>query len=82
MSAEGKGQRVKDRGIIQQSDHDIKEGKSIISSWSKELLLSRLKYLRKREVKASSPETQTFILFHTDWLTDCLANLLARVTNG
>lgn len=32
MSAEGKGQRVKDRGIIQQSDHDIKEGKSIISS--------------------------------------------------
>lgn len=69
MSAEGRGQRVEDRGAVPQSDHSAKKGVCHLGL-EQGTAVNQLKHLRRRKVKASGPESQTFILFRIDGLID------------
>lgn len=65
MSTEGKGQRVEDRGAVQQSDHNVKKGVCHLGL-EQGTAVNQLEHLGRRKVKASGSESQTFILFHID----------------
>jgi hypothetical protein len=62
MSTEGKGWRVK-------TDHNAKEGACHLEQEQGDTV-NQLMYLSKQKVRASGPETQTFVLLHIDWLID------------